>query len=61
MLKKTVKNYISDIDIHLAQFDKDRPKSFAEKAEIEKYNRISALRDNPEPTSQEEKDLFDFQ
>lgn len=45
--KKIYKNYISPIDIRLTEFDRSEPLSASQRAEIEKYKRIYALRDKP--------------
>lgn len=41
------KAYVSPIDKFLYQFDADHEKSASQLAEIRKYERINALRDNP--------------
>lgn len=47
MFRKKNKNYISEIDIFLHGFNKLHPKSPAQLAEIQKYQRVFALRDKP--------------
>ncbi|KTC99125.1 CBU_0585 family protein [Legionella erythra] len=42
------KAYVSPIDKFLYQFDADHEKSASQLAEIRKYERINALRDNPD-------------
>ncbi|KTD49841.1 hypothetical protein Lrub_0283 [Legionella rubrilucens] len=41
------KAYVSPIDKFLHQFDADHEKSASQLKEIKKYERINALRDNP--------------
>jgi hypothetical protein len=48
-MNKTLKKYISPIDIALAKFDKTHTLSASQTAEIEKYKRIYALRDHRRP------------
>lgn len=45
------KHYISPIDQALAAFDQFHPKSAAQQAEFEKYQRIHALRDDADALS----------
>ena len=45
--KKIYKNYISPIDKRIDAFDRTEPLSASQRAEIEKYKRIYALRDKP--------------
>lgn len=47
MLRKKTKNYISELDVFLHGYNKTHPKSEAQLAEIQKYQRVFALRDNP--------------
>lgn len=47
MFRKIKRNYISDIDIFLQEFNQKQPKSESQLAEIQKYQRVFALRDNP--------------
>jgi|LakMenEpi05May12_1017382.scaffolds.fasta_scaffold53492_1 hypothetical protein len=47
MFRKKFKNYISDIDVYIQEFDRKHPKSESQLAEIQKYQRIFTLRDNP--------------
>lgn len=47
MFRKRLKFFVSNIDRFLSQFDRTHPKSEAQLAEIQKYNRIYALRDDP--------------
>ncbi len=44
-MKKLKKHFISAIDQHLRQFDQTHPKSASQQAEIAKYQRIYAQRD----------------
>lgn len=46
-MKRIDKNYVSDIDLKLAEFEQTHPKSTSEKAEIDKYARITELLLNP--------------
>jgi hypothetical protein len=43
------KNYVSAIDIKMAEFDALNPKSASQQAEIAKYKRITRLRDKKAP------------
>ncbi len=45
LIKKTLKNYVSPIDLKLKEFDSTQPKSPSQLAEIQKYQRIHQLRD----------------
>lgn len=47
MFRKKRKNYISEIDIFLHGYNKTHPKTEAQLAEIQKYQRVFALRDTP--------------
>lgn len=47
MFRKKIRNYISDIDIFLQDFDRTHAKSESQLAEIQKYQRVFALRDKP--------------
>ncbi|PHQ81111.1 MAG: hypothetical protein COB66_03095 [Coxiella sp. (in: Bacteria)] len=49
-MKKVNKHFVSDIDKKLAEFNASRPRSASQLSEIEKYQKIFALRDNPEVT-----------
>lgn len=49
-MKKLDKQFVSEIDKKLADFDATHPKSASQQAEIDKYQRIHALRDIPENT-----------
>lgn len=50
LFPKQNKSFVSEIDIFLAEFDKQHPhRSKSQQQEIEKYRRIYALRDNPAP------------
>lgn len=53
-MKKIDTFHISDIDKEMARFNKSHPKSESQQAEIDKYQRIYTLRDNPEQTTEEE-------
>lgn len=58
MLRKKTKNYISNIDIFLQEFNRTHPKSEAQLAEIQKYQRVFALRDNPIADNLHEDEFF---
>lgn len=47
MFPKKFKNYVSDIDIFLKEFDETHSKSESQLAEIQRYQRIYTLRDQP--------------
>ena len=44
MIKKLDKNYVSPIDLKLAEFDRNHGPSASQRTEIEKYERIAQLR-----------------
>ena len=46
-MRKLNKHFVSDIDKKLAEFNESNPRSASQQAEIEKYNKIFELRDNP--------------
>lgn len=47
---KRDKSFVSDIDIFLKKFDQEHPeRSASQKREIEKYRKIFAMRDRPQP------------
>lgn len=48
-MQKINKHYVSDIDIKLAEFDTIHPPSASQRAEINKYRRVSRLRDKKSP------------
>lgn len=54
--KKVYKNYVSPIDKQIEAFDRSEPLSASQRAEIEKYKRIYALREKP--TFEEPEDLL---
>ena len=57
--QKTIKNFVSEIDKRLAEFDKTHALSASQIAEINKYKKIYELRDNPDPKSgSEQKDIW---
>jgi hypothetical protein len=58
MFRKIFKNYISDIDIFRQEFDKTHAKSESQLAEIQRYQRIFALRDNPVAENVHEDEFF---
>lgn len=45
-MRKLDKRFVSEIDKKLAAFDQNHQKSAAQKAEVEKYQRIYQLRDS---------------
>lgn len=45
-MNKVNKQFISEIDQKLKEFDESHERSVSQKAEIKKYNRINELRDN---------------
>ena len=47
-MNKTDKQYVSNIDKKLAEFDKTHPKTPSQQAEIDKHNRVYQLRDSAE-------------
>lgn len=49
MFRKTIKNYVSNIDRKLAEFDRTHRLAPSQQAEIKKYARIYKHRDNPIP------------
>ncbi len=51
---KIDKNFVSEIDQFLAEFDATHPKSASQLAEIKKYEKIYQLRDYPQPKSKDE-------
>lgn len=57
-MKKVNKHFVSDIDRQLAAFDQTQSLSDSQKAEIEKYNRIFELRDNPDVTHEDQGDIW---
>lgn len=58
MSRRKFKNYVSDIDIFLREFNQKHPKSESQLAEIQKYQRIFALRDNPVAENIHEDEFF---
>ncbi|HVV68261.1 MAG TPA: CBU_0585 family protein [Gammaproteobacteria bacterium] len=60
MMKHSKKNtnFVSNIDLYLAEFDRTHAFSASQQAEIAKYQRVYALRDQP-LTAAEAKDLAD--
>jgi len=57
-MKKLDKQFVSDIDKKLAEFDATHPKSAAQQAEIAKYERIYALRDGTQKNNNEDDQLW---
>lgn len=52
--QKVDKNYVSEVDLRLAELSKNLPKSNSQQAEIKKYERIYRLRDNPAASHEED-------
>jgi hypothetical protein len=53
------KNYVSAIDIKMAEFDALNPKSASQQAEIAKYKRITRLRDKKAPIKKKAKTFWE--
>ena len=52
---KLAKDYVSDIDRFIVEFDENNPKSVSQQQEINKHKRIFLLRDDPNaPRAQSE-------
>lgn len=50
MKRKIIKNYVSDLDKFLREFDQQHPEpSASQQEEINKHKRIAALRDKAVP------------
>jgi hypothetical protein len=58
MFRKKFKHYVSDIDLFLEQFDKTHSKSESQLAEIQKYQRVFALRDHAVAENVHEDEFF---
>lgn len=58
-MKKLDKQFVSEIDQKLAQFDATHPKSSSQQAESDKYKRIYHLRDVPTEQPEKEDALWD--
>ena len=58
MMKKIDKQYVSEIDIQMAEFDATHPLSPQQKSERDKYQRIDQLRDVPTELHEEEDHLW---
>ncbi len=58
-MQKTNKNYVSPIDIKLAEFDAINPRSASQQAEINKYKRINRLRDKKSPPKHENHKIWE--
>jgi len=56
--KKQLKNYVSEIDLFLAEFDAKQPLSPSQREEIALHAKIARQRDKTE--SSEKQDPFDF-
>lgn len=57
--QKTDKNFVSNIDKKLAEFNRTHTKSASQDAEINKYKRIYKLRDHA-IVEKKKKDLWEF-
>ena len=57
--QKTLKNYVSDIDRHLAQFDHTHRLAPSQQAEIKKYEWVYKHRDIP-VAFEKKKDIWKF-
>ncbi len=57
--QKTIKDYVSEIDKHLAEFDRSHSLSASQQAEIKKYQRVYERRDHPTPLAKKPS-LWDF-
>lgn len=61
MFKKQDKNFVSELDVFLHQFDQQHPeKSASQQAEIDKHQYIAKLRDNKEREEGESLPWSDF-
>ncbi|MBA2653499.1 MAG: hypothetical protein H0U71_00335 [Gammaproteobacteria bacterium] len=58
MFRKKIRNYVSSIDIFLNEFDRKHSKSESQLAEIQKYQRVFALRDQPIADNIHEDEFF---
>ena len=58
-MKKIDKHYVSEIDKKLAEFDETHPKSPAQQAEYDKYQKIHRLRDEEVDEKAEKDSLWD--
>lgn len=58
-MKKIDKQYVSEIDKKLAEFDNTHPKSAAQQAEYDKYQKIYQFRDEPTDQNDKKNDLWD--
>ncbi len=63
MFKRILTHYISSIDQFLLKFDQSHPPSASQQAEIEKYQKINLLRDDPKakrsPTNNKKRDIWE--
>ena len=57
-MNKIDKNFVSDIDKKMAEFDATHAKSAEQKAEHEKYQRIYQRRDTPMDIDTSKEDLW---
>lgn len=55
MANKINKNYVSEIDQYLEEFDRTHPPSASQLAESNKYKIVSEKRDNPDSPQDEKK------
>lgn len=57
-MRKLNKHFVSDIDKKLVEFNQSNPRSASQQAEIEKYNKIFELRDNPDAKQDYQGDIW---
>lgn len=57
-MSNKIKNFVSDIDTALEQFQQQQPLSAAQHEEREKYRKIYELRDEVKPISEEKEELI---
>lgn len=58
-MKKLNKHFVSEIDKKLKHFNETQPRSASQLSEIDKYNKIFELRDNPNATQDLQGDIWD--
>lgn len=56
---KIDRNYVSDIDKKLNEFDRTHDLSESQKAEIAKYKSLNESRDNPKGSTDSQGDIWD--
>ena len=57
-MKKVNKQFVSEIDKKLAEFDRTHAPSASQKAETQKYERIFKRRDNPVQDNDDQGDIW---